>query len=205
MVRTVQMGLPFLVGVNTSETRRRVEDANSMRNCDPKFYTTSIFKLVESSDVDILKKSISIRYDIFENFIDTWIFLKCPYLGNLSIVTSMWTKKEQKIANLVEGECRRSVNKWQKCNYVGIVLFRWMSDHGECWHFKQKFQGTKFLLKKLGRCMSLSTPGVELEGSNDLPFLKYYNTGEWVGSLLNWRCQKYWLYWKILQTNVAHH
>ncbi len=36
-----------------------------------------------------------------------------------------------------------------------------------------------FLQKKLCECISLSILGVELEGSKELPFLKYYNGQEW--------------------------
>ncbi len=50
--------------------------------------------------------------------------------------------------------------------------------------FKQRLHRIKFPTKKVGVHISLSPPGVELEGSKELPFLKYYNTKEWeVGSL----------------------
>ncbi len=69
-----------------------------------------------SINVDIFFKIISIRYDIFENLYRyihiIAIFLKCPYLGNLSVVTSILTKNKQKTAYFVKGECRDSVNKW---------------------------------------------------------------------------------------------
>ncbi len=58
--------------------------------------------------------------------------------------------------------------------------------------------------KKLGGCVSLSIPGVEVGGSNDLPFLKYYNGQKWESRFSAEHCKKYWLDWKILQTKVEH-
>ncbi len=65
------------------------------------------------SDVDIFKKSISIRYDIFENlyqYTDIDIFKYC-HLANLRVVLNILTKNKQKFVCFVEGESRGCVNK----------------------------------------------------------------------------------------------
>ncbi len=68
-----------------------------------------------ASDVDIFKKLVSIRYNIFEKlyrYIDiTSIFSIYHYLANLSVVTSILIKNKQKVACFVEGECEGSVNE----------------------------------------------------------------------------------------------
>ncbi len=71
-------------------------------------------------------------------------------------------------------------------------------------YFKQKLCKIKFSKKKkVNRCIFLSTPEMELEGSDDLHFWNI--TMHWMKKVHFGveRCKKYELCWKMLQAKVA--
>ncbi len=77
-------------------------------------------------------------------------------------------------------------------------------DYFEKW-FERNLCKIKFPTKKLCGSIFLAAPGVELEGSKDMPCLKCYNTLEWVCRftfVLNAE-KKYDLYRKMVQTKVV--